>query len=184
MLYFLRKLRPSEMKIYTKFAFTIASLLLLFSACNSIDKYSPLSPRFNHVFLAVSDLDKSIAFYTKAFDLEITTRLKKLTKTSPDGEVTEIEVNMAFLKFPGQDFVFEIGERDRFVSENESANYQHVGVDVKDIEVAFERLVNAGATPLQPIVLVEAEGVSAKNAFLKGPDGETIELMEMISGEF
>jgi len=41
-----------------------------------------------------------------------------------------------------------------------------------------------GAEVLVPIRLIKAEGVEAKQAFFKGPDGEPIELMEIISGEF
>jgi lactoylglutathione lyase len=182
MLNFLRKLRRIKMNKVTLYFLAIS--LICISACDSERADTKVSPRFNHVFLAVADLDRSIDFYTKAFELEVTKRLKQLKRTGSDGVVTEIEVNLAFLKFPGQDFVLEIGERDGFVSVNTTANYAHVGIDVKDIISAFDKLVKAGATQIQPITLVEADGVSAKNAFFTGPDGETIELMEMISGEF
>jgi len=180
MLNFLRKLRRNEMK---KFPLYILALILI-SACSSQKAETKISPRFNHVFLTVADLDRSVVFYTKAFDLEVVNSIKKLKKTSSDGEVIEIEINMALLKFPGQDFVFEIGEREGFTAENTTANFAHLGIDVRDIEAAFDRLIKAGAILSQPISLVEANGVSAKNAFFTGPDGETIELMEIVSGEF
>ena len=59
-----------------------------------------VSPRFNHVMLYVSDLEASVGFYTKAFDLKVTNRLDSLHITQPDGSKVDAEVNMAFLKFP------------------------------------------------------------------------------------
>ena len=43
---------------------------------------APLSPRFNHVMLTVANLDSSVAFYTRAFDLEVTQRITCLLYTS------------------------------------------------------------------------------------------------------
>ncbi len=166
-----------------------ALLLLLFSAILLIaatftGKQKPLSPRFNHVMLYVSDIEASIDFYTKAFDLEVTQRITALNVKQPDGTVITNSVNMAFLKFPGQNFVLEIAERS--VEDNGiSPFYQHVGVDVKDIDAAARRVLDAGGTDYTGIRFVSTNvNSSAKNAFFKGPDGESIELMEMISGEF
>ena len=46
---------------------------------------APPSPRFNHVMLTVANLDSSVAFYSRAFDLEVTQRITSLTVTRPDG---------------------------------------------------------------------------------------------------
>jgi catechol 2,3-dioxygenase-like lactoylglutathione lyase family enzyme len=142
------------------------------------------SPRFNHVMLYVSDLEKSIQFYTTAFDLEVTNRLNSLTLERPDGTTSTVEVKMAFLKFPGQKFVYELSEQPELESPQGTALFQHVGVDVEDIDVAFKKMHEAGGEFLSSVKLVKANGVSAKNAFFRGPDGEIIELMELVSGEF
>ncbi|MBO3700255.1 VOC family protein [Roseivirga sp. E12] len=167
-----------------KMKYLILMLILVSTLGCQEPKQELLSPRFNHVFLAVSDLDRSIDFYTSAFDLEVTKKLTQLIRIDEDGARTPVEVNMAFLKFPGQNFVLEIGEREAFVSNNTSSSYNHLGVDVMDIDKASARLLAAGGTAVRPIGLVEAVGVSAKTAFFTGPDGETIELMQLISGEF
>ena len=143
----------------------------------------PLSPRFNHVMLYVSNLDSSVAFYTRAFDLDVAQRITSLTVTRPDGSTAAREVKMAFLKFPGQEFVFELAERE-VEDDGISPVFQHVGVDVTDIDAAAERVKAAGGQGLNGIAIVEAQGVKTKTAFFKGPDGENVELMQILSGTF
>ena len=144
----------------------------------------PASPRFNHVMLYVSDLEASIAFYTRAFDLEVTQRLDSLTVVAPDGSETHRGVRMAFLKFPGQAFVFELSEQP-IEMEGPDRFYQHLGVDVADIEAAAERAMAAGAEEFSGVRTVRGTGgVVARNACFRGPDGELVELMEMVAGEF
>jgi len=143
-----------------------------------------LSPRFNHVYLKVSDLDRSVAFYTAAFELKQEKQIKKLKRTSAEGVSEEFETSLSLLKFPGQDFVLEIGKALDFQSENKQANYSHIGIDVADIETASERILKAGGVMISPVTLVETEDIIAKNAFFTGPDGETLELMQLISGDF
>ncbi|WP_420838785.1 VOC family protein [Aestuariivivens sediminis] len=62
--------------------------------------------------------------------------------------------------------------------------FRHAGIDVKDIKKACERVKKAGAEVVVPIRLVQTNGIETKQAFLKGPDGEIIELMQLISGDF
>lgn len=144
----------------------------------------PISPRFNHVYLVVSDLERSVSFYTTAFDLSVSKRINKISRENPDGTLMEFDVNMALLKFEGQNFVLEISERENFKAINDSVSYAHLGVDVTDIETADKRIRQAGATVIREIQGVMADDIVAKNSFYKGPDGETIELMELIKGTF
>ncbi len=163
----------------------LLALGILICSCNQNQEAAPLSPRINHVMLYVSDLQASIDFYTTAFDLEVSKTLDKLQITMPDSSKVEAEVKMAFLKFPGQDFVYELSEQASFPDSTFNGTaFQHVGIDVLDIDAALQRALDAGGELLAPIRLVEGNGVAAKNVFLKGPDGEYVELMQMISGEF
>ncbi len=164
----------------------IATLLLLGGVLTgfSLRPTVPLQPRFNHVMLYVSDLDASIAFYTRAFDLTVTQRIDTLRVTRPDGSETTRAVRMAFLKFPGQDFVYELAER-RGQNEGPSPFFQHVGVDVADIEAAAARVQSAGGRDFSGLSTVRTSGGTvAKNGFFKGPDGEMVELMQVLEGEF
>lgn len=143
-----------------------------------------LSPRFNHVMLYVADLDASIAFYTEAFGVELSNRVDSLTVVAPDGSESANRVRMAMLRFPGQEFVLELSEQQAR-GDGASTFYQHLGVDVADIEVAATRVQAAGATDYTGIRTVRAHGLGvAKNAFFRGPDGELLELMEMVEGVF
>ena len=158
----------------------LAALLI---GCQSTTT-TPVSPRFNHVYLVVNDIDRSVAFYTTAFDLYTSKRIKEIRRKRPDGTVDRFDVNMALLKFKGQNFVLEIAAREDFEANNDSVSYAHLGIDVMDIEVAEKRLLDAGATLIRGIEEVMADDIVAKNSFYRGPDGETIELMQMMKGTF
>jgi predicted enzyme related to lactoylglutathione lyase len=91
---------------------------------------------------------------------------------------------MAFLKFPGQEFVLELSEQ-QLAADGPAPFYQHLGIDVPDIEAAATRVQEAGARDFTGIQTVRATGgIVAQNAFFRGPDGEILELMQMIEGEF
>lgn len=170
-----------------KFKTVLYSLIVLviFSHCTEMTQPKAVSPRINHVMLYVSNLDNSIAFYTKAFDLLITNKLDTLIAVQPDGTELMRTVNMAFLKFPDQDFVFELAQQVADTTMRPATySFQHIGVDVQDIEAAYKRAIDAGAKELLPVRIVKAKGIEAKQAFFAGPDGERIELMQIISGEF
>ena len=157
-------------------------IICMFQSCNK----KSVSPRFTHVMLYTADLKVTLNFYTSAFDLEITNHLKTIKRTQKDGSVSEADINIAFLKFKGQDFVFEIAEIPN-LSQTENPGYnvfQHVGIDVVDIKSASDRILEAGGTILRPEELVEAKGITTKHAFFTGPSGETIELMQVLDGEF
>lgn len=160
-------------------------VILTISGCSNSSQERQHSPRVNHVMLYVSNLDHSIDFYTKAFDLKVTNRLDKLIAVQEDGSEVERTVEMAFLKFPGQDFVFELAEHERDTSSiNNPFLFQHMGVEVTDINSSFKRALDHGGEPLLPVRKVKANGIEALQAFIGGPDGERVELMQIISGEF
>ena len=145
----------------------------------------PISPRFNHVVIQVSNMEKSVDFYTRAFGLIVTNdSLKHVVYTMEDGTKNERDVNVALLKFPNQDFVYEMSEVAEYDNSTSFDKFHHVGIDVRNIKSAFKRAVEAGAEVLVPIRLVQTNGIETKQAFLKGPDGEVIELMQIISGDF
>ena len=170
--------------------FRLAGLTAFATIVIAVSAFAPakeaaLSPRFNHAMLAVSNLDSSITFYTAAFDLQVAQRITELTVTGANGAATPRPVKMALLKFPGQEFVLELGERPAPPSTGPAPYYQHVGVDVRDIAAAAERVRKAGGRDPSPIQTVKtSSGTVAKNMFFRGPSGELVELMQVVSGEF
>lgn len=167
----------------TKSLFLILIFIISFYRCSTATK---TSPRFNHVMLYTSNLESTVNFYTTAFDLEVTNTIKKLKRTKQDGSISESEVNIALLKFLNQGFVLEIAEISNLTESVTSGYnvYQHLGVNVINIETALERIIKAGAEVIAPLELAEMNGLSTQHVFLKGPNGETIELMQVMSGSF
>lgn len=176
-----RGMRAAPSRILTAFGLAAAFLVAAgFAGRAGTD----VSPRFNHVMLHVSDLEASIDFYTRAFGVEVTQRLNTITAVGPDGAESTNPVRMAFLKFPGQDFVLELAEQPSLL-QGPSPLFQHLGVDVVDIEAAAERARVVGVRDYSGIRTVRGNtGVVAKNAFFRGPDGELLELMQVLAGEF
>ena len=173
---------PRSIRLAAVAAF--ASIIIMVSAFAPAKK-AALSPRFNHVMLFVADLDSSITFYTAALDLQLAQRITELTVTGANGEPSVHAVKMALLKFPGQDFVLELAERPAPAPGAPTPYYQHLGVDVRDIAAVAERVRKAGGQAPSPIQSVStSNGTVAKNMFFRGPSGELIELMEIVSGEF
>jgi catechol 2,3-dioxygenase-like lactoylglutathione lyase family enzyme len=172
-----RSFRPSALAAF-------ATIIIAVSAFAPAKK-AALSPRFNHVMLFVSNLDSSITFYTAAFDLQVAQRITELTVTGANGTPSARPVKMALLKFPGQEFVLELSERPATTSTGPAPYYQHLGVDVRDIAAAAERVGKAGGRNPSPIQTVStSSGTVAKNMFFRGPSGELVELMQVVSGEF
>ena len=171
--------------------FRLTAVAAVATAILAVSAFAPareaaLSPRFNHVMLTVSNLDSSITFYTAAFDLQVAQRITELKVAGPDGAASARPVKMALLKFPGQEFVLELSERPASATPatGPAPYYQHLGVDVRDIAAAAARVAKAGGRNPSPINTVTAGGMVAKNMFFRGPSGELVELMQVVSGEF
>lgn len=64
------------------------------------------------------------------------------------------------------------------------ALFQHVGIDVKDIDKALQKALNEGPEIISPIRLFQTHGVELKHVFLKVPDGERTELEHIILDKF
>jgi catechol 2,3-dioxygenase-like lactoylglutathione lyase family enzyme len=176
------KMRPHNFRLTGLAAF--ATIIIAVAAFVPA-KEAVLTPRFNHVMLVVSNLDSSITFYTTAFDLQVAQRITELRVTGANGAQSARPVKMALLKFPGQEFVLELAERSTPSTTGPAPYYQHLGVDVHDIAATAERVRHAGGRDPSAIQTVStSSGTVAKNMFFRGPSGELVELMQIVSGEF
>jgi catechol 2,3-dioxygenase-like lactoylglutathione lyase family enzyme len=176
------QMRPRNVRLTALAA--LATIIIAVSAF-APEKEAALTHRFNHVMLVVSNLDSSITFYTTAFDLQIAQRITELRVTGANGAQSARPVKMALLKFPGQEFVLELAERPAPSTTGPAPYYQHLGVDVHDIAAAAERVRKAGGRDPSAIQTVStSSGTVAKNMFFRGPSGELVELMQVVSGEF
>jgi catechol 2,3-dioxygenase-like lactoylglutathione lyase family enzyme len=138
----------------------------------------------HHTSLTVSDLERSVAFYTD-LGLEVVLRqtpggtyLQKITGF-PD-----VHIRQAHLTLPGGGHQLELFEyvspRGQPVrSRNCDPGNTHLAFVVDDLDAVYERLASRGVEFVSPPVTIDAgANVGAKGLYLRDPDGFTIELFE------
>jgi lactoylglutathione lyase len=121
-----------------------------------------------HVGLRVSDLDRSLAFYT-AVGYEVL------------GDVPATELgSLTMLKLPGDEFVTLELVHDRDHGPVESGGFSHLVIQVEDIDATRARLAVRGVQTEEP----GSPDGSADfwTAWVTDPDGYRIELVQWPDG--
>jgi lactoylglutathione lyase len=122
--------------------------------------------RILHTCLNVSDLDRSIHFYTTKLGLKLTSRR----------EVKQNNAEIAFFKDESGGAIELTHWRDK-KSLVEGDNFDHIAFAVDDVAAEIERLRAGGvAVAMEPFSL---QGSTSKIAFIKDPDGNWLELIEV-----
>ncbi|MDI9259101.1 VOC family protein [Alicyclobacillus sendaiensis] len=121
--------------------------------------------KLEHVGIMVSNLERSIAFYTDVLGMEL---LGTLDHNTPG-------IRLAFLSYPGQNAQIELieGYAERLPDEGQ---VHHVAITVDDIEAEAARLRGAGVRFLDEAITTLRNG--AQYIFFAGPDGERLELFQ------
>lgn len=118
-----------------------------------------------HTCLNVSDLDRSIGFYTRFIGLKLVSRR----------EVKQNNAEIAFLQDEADAAIELTHWRDKKNS-LEGDNFDHIAFAVKDVSATVDELKASGVTiAMEPFSL---SGSSSKIAFIKDPDGNWLELIE------
>ena len=140
--------------------------------------------RFNHTSFTVTDMDRSVRFWTEAMGFEARS---VSPRTGPwQATVTGVEgaeLLIAHLYGHGThieliQYVDGAGARTRIDPSMESA--AHVCFEVGDIETAWDRLIAAGASPQGQIAAVEdGPMANVKAGYLRDPGGILIELVDL-----
>lgn len=121
--------------------------------------------RILHTCLNVSNLDRSIEFYTTNLALRLTSRR----------EVKQNNAEIAFLTDDKGGAIELTHWRDK-KSLTEGDNFDHIAFAVDDVTTVVDRLRKEGVTiALEPFSL---QGSTSKIAFIKDPDGNWLELIE------
>ncbi|MHB1930389.1 MAG: VOC family protein [Acidimicrobiales bacterium] len=139
----------------------------------------------NHVGLTVTDIERSVAFYTEVLGCEVAMRQEK-----QGGYLAAIvgypdaDVKMAHLRLPGCEHRLELFEyrvprsapRDL---EPRNVGNAHICFVVEDLERLYDRLVERGVDTFSPPVEVDT-GVNQGGAalYLHDPDGITVEIFQ------
>jgi lactoylglutathione lyase len=127
-----------------------------------------VSVRLLHTMIRVGDLEKSIAFYTRALGMKL---LRK--KDYPDGKFT-----LAFVGYGEEEStaVIELTHNWGTSSYDLGGGFGHIAVGTDDIVGACERVREyGGEVTREPGPMKHGTTVIA---FVKDPDGYTIEFIE------
>jgi len=117
-----------------------------------------------HTCLNVSDLDRSISFYTSNLDLNLTSRR----------EIKPNNAEIAFLKDESGNAIELTHWREKKIVEGD--NFDHIAFEVEDVQTAVEKLRKNGVTiAMEPYSL---QGSTSRIAFVKDPDGNWLELIQ------
>jgi len=125
-------------------------------------------PGFHHVALRAVDFDKSLAFYAEACGFQ---------RVYGWGEG---DSRAAMLDIGNGDYI-ELFAGGKPVADPSAGPLFHFAIRVPDCDAAFDRAVNAGAaTQMKPenVLLKGDTPVTVRIAFVKGPDGESIEFFQ------
>ena len=118
-----------------------------------------------HTCLNVSDMDRSIDFYTKQVGLSFVNRR----------EIKQNNAEIAFLKDNDGGALELTHWRDK-KSLAEGDNFDHIAFETENIDAKVAELRNHGVTiAMEPYSL---QGSTSKIAFIKDPDGNWLELIE------
>jgi catechol 2,3-dioxygenase-like lactoylglutathione lyase family enzyme len=119
-----------------------------------------------HVGLNVSDLDRSVDFYTAALGLSVLKRSD------------EAERRFAFLT-KGNKLVLTLWEQSTGTFDPSSPGLHHLSFQVPDVDAvrqAEERLKALGASFAHEGVVAHAEGASSGGIYFTDPDGTRLEI--------
>jgi catechol 2,3-dioxygenase-like lactoylglutathione lyase family enzyme len=123
--------------------------------------------RFHHLHIICKDLEKMITFFTAVLGAGLVARQKFGTA---DGACLDLKGTTINLRVSRED--------DQLVGDASQSRYgyDHIGLEVENIETAFKDLTAKGFTFLVP----PTEIPNLKIAFFKAPEDITIELIETL----
>ncbi len=138
----------------------------------------------NHTRFVVSDLERSVDFYTNTVGLKLVRRAER--DGGPISRLLGYEdtrIKAAMLSFDGEDdHILELieyvnpGSASRPTTERAVLGASHIAFNVTDIDATFDRLIAAGAIKLARPVEMSPDRVAC---YLQDPDGNWVELIEI-----
>ena len=121
--------------------------------------------RLHHVHLICKDLEKMIVFFENAIGARFVAHRKFGTADGATLDLQGIDINLR---------VVREGEEIRENLTLSTYGYDHIGLQVEDVQAAYEDLTSRGYSFFVPPT--EAAGMMI--AFFKGPENITIELVQ------
>jgi catechol 2,3-dioxygenase-like lactoylglutathione lyase family enzyme len=138
----------------------------------------------NHTSFTVSDLDRTLGFFRDALGFEVTSRAPRDPRAIRS--ITGVEggdVVVAYVRGPGHslELIEYVGppERGRVESRPCDVGFAHVAYDVDDIDAAIAASRPHGFAPIgAPTVIDQGPNRGNRVAYLRDPDGITVEFIE------
>ena len=126
-----------------------------------------MSYRFHHVHIVCKDLEKMIHFFTMVLEARLIDRRKFGTADGASLDLGGTTVNLRIAR-----------EDEKMVGDvsQSTFGYNHIGLEVEDVEDAFKDLTARGYSFIMP----PTEIPNMKIAFFKGPEDITIELCQPV----
>jgi catechol 2,3-dioxygenase-like lactoylglutathione lyase family enzyme len=124
-----------------------------------------MSYRFHHVHIICKDLEKMVGFFTEVLGAKLIDRRKFGTA---DGACLDLNGTTVNLRVDREDENM-VGDASQ-----STYGYDHIGLEVEDIQRAFEDLTARGFSFFMP----PTDITDLKIAFFKGPEDITIELCQ------
>ena len=122
---------------------------------------------YHHIGLVVEDIDRSLKFYTDGLG-------GKVTFSFPMGDSGK----SIYLVDLGGNAVVELVPRGQNGAEA-NARWAHIALSTGDAKEAYAIALKAGATSQSEPKEMMLGTMPVCNAFVKGPDGEVIELFQV-----
>ncbi len=120
---------------------------------------------FHHVHLVCRDLEKMIDFFVEVIGAKLVKRRKFGNAEGAALDLQGIGINLRIARE---------GEETRDNLTQSTYGYDHIGLQVEDVQAAYDDLTNRGYYFLTP----PTKSVGVMIAFFKGPENITIELMQ------
>jgi lactoylglutathione lyase len=144
----------------------------------------------HHTGFTVASVERSLAFYRELLGMEVVG--EQLGTAEYLGRVTGfpgVRLKLAFLRAPGDDHILELIEYASHPGEptpretNRPGN-GHLCLLVDDVSAAYRELAEKGVQFISPGPVLVTEGVNrgARVAYLRDPDGFTLELFQPPNG--
>jgi catechol 2,3-dioxygenase-like lactoylglutathione lyase family enzyme len=124
--------------------------------------------RFHHVHIICKDLEKMIEFFTEVLAAVL---IDRRSFGTADGASLELDGTTINLR------VARKGEKMAGDASQSTFGFDHIGLEVEDIQSAFEDLTAQGYSFFMP----PTEIPNMKIAFFKGPEDIRIELCQPLS---
>jgi len=140
-----------------------------------------------HVCLVVENYEEMLDFYIRIMGFQLKSKTQYDSKALKNGlGIKNVKVFTSLLKLPDSDLEIEITHYDSVNNKYSELNvndcgYRHIAFFVNDIESAYNRVKNLQLNSVsEPIYIKRADGVRLKFFYFQDPEGNFIELNEII----